>query len=122
MSVRSDRKNATSEPSIAAVVDAAGDLQLAEGNSYCVASPDNPLTRNVNVAIRASLNSLCLQKNKGTWAPSTEALKNIFQQKKFVSLEVLCHPAFHLLGAFILHILDKHTCLVHRELPINRAT
>ena len=77
MSVRSERKNAAADPGIAAVADAATDLQLAEGNSYCVASPDNPLTRNVNVSIRASLNSLCLQKAKGTWAPSAEALKNI---------------------------------------------
>tara|TARA_B100001109_G_scaffold136248_1_gene110817 strand:- start:4349 stop:4627 length:279 start_codon:yes stop_codon:yes gene_type:complete len=78
MSVRSDRKNASAaDTGIAAVADAAADLQLAEGNSYCVASPENPLTRNVNVSIRASLNSLCLQNAKGTWAPSTQALKNI---------------------------------------------
>ena len=55
---------------------------LAEGNSYSVAQPDNPLTRNLVVSVRASLNDLCLQKQKGTWAPSSEALKSIFQQKK----------------------------------------
>ena len=30
---------------------------------------------------------LCLQKSKGTWAPSPEALKSIFQAKKFVALD-----------------------------------
>lgn len=60
---------------------------LAEGNSFSVAAPDNPLTRNLVVSIRASLNDLCLQKQKGVWAPSAEALKQIFQQKKFTSLD-----------------------------------
>ena len=55
---------------------------LAEGNSFNVAAPDNPLQRNVVVSIRASLNDLCLQKQKGTWSPSGEALKQIFQQRK----------------------------------------
>ena len=58
------------------------EAQLGEGNSYCVASPDNPLRRNLVVSIRASLNSLCLKKSKGTWAPSSNALKSILQQKK----------------------------------------
>ena len=60
---------------------------LAEGNSFSTAAPENPLTRNVVVSIRASLNDLCLQKAKGTWSPTPEALKSIFQQKKFVTLE-----------------------------------
>lgn len=55
---------------------------LAEGNSYSVAAPDNPLQRNIVVSVRASLNDLCLQQQKGTWAPSAEALRSIFQQKK----------------------------------------
>ena len=53
---------------------------LAEGNSFSTAAPENPLTRNVVVSIRASLNDLCLQKAKGTWSPTPEALKSIFQQ------------------------------------------
>ena len=78
MSVRSDRKHAVApDNGLGAAAEATADISLAEGNSYCVASPDNPLSRNVNVSIRASLNSLCLQKAKGTWAPSTEALKSI---------------------------------------------
>jgi hypothetical protein len=94
MSVRSDRKNAAApDAGIGAVAAAADDLSLAEGNSYCVASPDNPLSRNVNVSIRASLNSLCLQKSKATWSPSAEALKGIFQQKKFTSLDASRRPA-----------------------------
>ena len=30
---------------------------------------------------------LCLQKAKGTWSPTPEALKSIFQAKKFVTLD-----------------------------------
>ena len=60
---------------------------LGEGNSFATSAPENPLTRNVVVSIRASLNDLCLQKAKGTWSPTPEALKSIFQQKKFVTLE-----------------------------------
>ena len=30
---------------------------------------------------------LCLQKNKGVWQPSPEALKAIFQQKRFTALD-----------------------------------
>ena len=58
---------------------------LAEGNSFSTQSQSAPLTRNIVVSIRASLNDLCLQKSKGTWAPSPEALKSIFQAKKFVT-------------------------------------
>ena len=60
---------------------------LAEGNSFTTQSSETPLTRNIVVSIRASLNDLCLQKSKGTWAPTPEALKSIFQAKKFTSLE-----------------------------------
>ena len=60
---------------------------LAEGNSFSTQSQSAPLTRNIVVSIRASLNDLCLQKSKGTWAPSPEALKSIFQAKKFVTLD-----------------------------------
>lgn len=63
------------------------DMQLGEGASYCVASPDNPLKRNLVVSIKASLNALCLQKSKGLWSPSVESLKSVFQQRKFTSLE-----------------------------------
>ena len=59
---------------------------LAEGNSFATQSSENPLTRNVVVSIRASLNDLCLQKAKGTWAPSAEALRSIFQNKKVCNL------------------------------------
>jgi len=88
MSVRSDRaKPETGIDAAAAIEAGAADVTLGEGNSYCVASPDNPLRRNLVVSIRASLNSLCLQKSKGSWSPSTEALKQVFQQRKFTSLD-----------------------------------
>lgn len=56
---------------------AATDTQLSEGNNFSIASPENPLERRVVVSIRSSLNDLCLQKQRGTWAPSAEALRNI---------------------------------------------
>ena len=83
MSVRSDRvKPETGIDAAAAIEAGAAEVSLGEGNSYCVASPDNPLRRNLVVSIRASLNSLCLQKSKGSWSPSTDALKQVFQQRK----------------------------------------
>jgi hypothetical protein len=87
MSIRSDKTK--TEPNVATIINDAvsADAALGEGNSYCVATPDNPLKRNVVVSIRASLNDLCLSKSKGTWAPSTDALNSIFQQKKFTSLD-----------------------------------
>jgi hypothetical protein len=60
---------------------------LGEGNGFAVAEQSTPLRRTVNVSIQASLNDFCLQRNRGTWAPSPEALKAIFQQKKFTSLD-----------------------------------
>jgi len=55
---------------------------LAEGNNMCVASPENPLKRNLVVSIKASLNDFCLQRTRATWAPTQEALRSIFQQRK----------------------------------------
>ena len=88
MSVRSD-KPAKAEGDPAAILSevASTDSSLGEGSSYCIASPENPLKRSLVVSIRASLSDLCLRKEKGTWAPSGEALKSIFQQRKFTSLE-----------------------------------
>lgn len=68
------------------------DSALAEGQSFAVASPENPLKRTVLVSVKATLNDLCLQKQRGTWAPSAEALRSIFQQKKFTSLEGAAEP------------------------------
>ena len=66
----------------------AGALEpLGEGNGFAVASPENPLKRNLVVSIKASLNDFCLQRSRATWAPSQEALRSIFQQKRFTSLE-----------------------------------
>ena len=91
------------------------DQPLAEGNSYSTASSENPLTRNLVVSIKASLNDFCLQKTRGTWAPSQEALRSIFQQRKYAprrshshshnrvytladSLTVAFHPQVHYVG------------------------
>ena len=38
------------------------------------------------VNIRASLNDLCLKKSKATWAPSSEAVRSILQQRRFTDL------------------------------------
>jgi hypothetical protein len=83
MSVRQE-KPSTPGSAVSAIVDAAhaADSTTAEGNSFNIASPDNPLKRHVVVSIKASLNDFCLQKSRGTWAPSQEALRSIFQQRK----------------------------------------
>ena len=65
---------------------------LAEGNNFCVANPENPLKRNVVVSIKATLNDFCLQKSRGTWAPTQEALRSIFQQRKFTTLDGAAEP------------------------------
>ena len=78
MSVRSDKNKEATPDAAQLLTDAASqEAGLGEGNSFCVASPDNPLKRQLVVSIRASLNDLCLQKSKGTWSPSSEALKSI---------------------------------------------
>lgn len=48
---------------------------LAEANTFNTNNPDHPLNRTLCVSIRASLNDLCLKKNKATWAPTPEAMK-----------------------------------------------
>jgi hypothetical protein len=67
-------------------VAASVDSPLGEGNSFSTTSADHPLTRNVVVSIRATLNDLCLSRSKATWQPSPEALRSIFQQRKFLDL------------------------------------
>ena len=83
MSVRSEKPTGL-PPSPGDVIEQAqaADAPTAEGNSFNIAAPDNPLKRTVVVSIKASLNDMCLQKSRGTWAPSQEALRSIFQQKK----------------------------------------
>ena len=59
---------------------------LAEANTYNTAQVEHPLTRTVTVTIRSSLNDLCLKKAKATWAPSSDAIRSILQQRKFTDL------------------------------------
>ena len=92
MSVRSEKAAVAPTNALAAldVSDSAAvgsPDQLGEGNNFCVANPENPLKRNLVVSIKATLNDFCLQKTRGTWAPTQEALRSIFQQKKFTSLD-----------------------------------
>ena len=105
MSVRSDRTKETANDAVVALGEQATDMALAEGSSYCVAQPDKPLKRQLVVSIRASLDDLCRSRSKSVWSPSSEALKSIFQQKKFTSLagsaeaqgdlKVRCMPIAH---------------------------
>ena len=91
MSVRSEKAAVAPTNALAAldVADQGGSASpesLGEGNNFCVANPENPLKRNVVVSIKATLNDFCLQKTRGTWAPTQEALRSIFQQRKFTTL------------------------------------
>ena len=91
MSVRSDAASASNalalaaanSASVNATIDAAksADSPLNEANTFNTVHPDHPLKRTLAVSIRASLNDLCLRKSKATWAPSAEALRNIFQTR-----------------------------------------
>lgn len=93
MSIRANNdKPVEGDPATVLAQAASSDAALSEANSYCIASPDNPLKRNLVVSIRASLNDLCLQKSKGAWQPSSDALKSIFQQKRFTSLDGSADP------------------------------
>tara|TARA_Y100000389_G_scaffold204725_2_gene259220 strand:- start:2061 stop:2324 length:264 start_codon:yes stop_codon:yes gene_type:complete len=86
MSVRSEKAaaptNALAALEVTDTAAAPNPEALGEGNNFCVASPDNPLKRNVVVSIKATLNDFCLQASKGTWAPTQEALRSIFQQRR----------------------------------------
>ena len=75
-------------PSAAATAGAsiADDHTLAEANTFNTTNVDHPLSRSVVVNIRASLNDLCLKKSKATWAPSSEAVRSILQQRRFTDL------------------------------------
>lgn len=53
------------------------DASLGDGTNFNVVDAEHPLKRSVVVSIKASLNDLCLQKQRATWAPSPEALKSI---------------------------------------------
>lgn len=85
MSVRSEKQVApinASEQMATAISEAQpSDVVLHEGSAYSTSTAENPLHRSVVVSVRASLNDLCLQKAKSTWAPSAEALRSILQQK-----------------------------------------
>lgn len=82
---------------------------LGEGNSYSTVSSENPLHRDVCVSIKASLNDLCLQKGRGKWEPSQEALRHVFQQRKFTSLDGAAENSGDL-KAVVLHNLEiKHS-------------
>jgi len=87
MSVRSDKPKAMENAASMLVDAAATESSLGEGNSYCVASPDNPLKRELIVSIRSSLNQLCLQKSQAVWQPSSDALRGALQQKRFTTLD-----------------------------------
>ena len=92
MSVRSEKTTSSQLSAVdamsAAIADAQpADSHLAESATYTTNTPENALHRTVVVSVRASLNELCLQKQKGTWAPSQEALRSILQSKKYTSLD-----------------------------------
>jgi len=86
MSVRSEKNTPIQMSPVdamnAAIVEAQpADSHLGEGATYQTNSPENALKRTIVVSVRASLNQLCLQKQKGTWAPSQEALRSILQAR-----------------------------------------
>lgn len=87
MSIRSEPKTASCDGLAEQLGALAADGALAEGNSFATADAESPLTRNIVVTLRASLNDLCLSSQKAIWAPSSEALRSIFQARKFTGLD-----------------------------------
>ena len=95
MSVRTERLEqagpqlAPGHADVVATIQAAqaSDTPLDQANEYNVVSPDNPLKRTIVVTVRASLDDLCLRKAKATWAPTADALRQVFQQTRFTDLQ-----------------------------------
>lgn len=120
MSVRSDKtvtQVSASEAMANAIAEALpADLSLHEGSNYSTTQAANPLSRNIMVTIRASLNDLVLQKGKATWAPSADALKSIFQQRKFTDLQGSAANKGDL-SSVVLHSLDLTS--VNSSFPIS---
>ena len=81
MSVRAARSTPPPPTSAAPSRGAAGG-RPRRGQLVRHAVGENPLTRNIVVSIRASLNDLCLQKAKGQWSPTPEALKSICKRRR----------------------------------------
>lgn len=84
MSIRNQDKSATDATS---GMDLSPSNPLGEDRGFSTINADAPLQRTIVVSMKATMNDLCLQKNKAVWSPSTEALQSIFQQKKFTSLD-----------------------------------
>ena len=60
-----------------------------------------PLSRNIVVSIRASLDDLCNESSASKWAPSEGALRSMFRQRRFTSLSVYIwylNPQFPILS------------------------
>lgn len=93
------------------------DSSLAEANSISTNHPEHPLSRSIQVNIRATLGDLCLRKNKATWAPSSEALRNILQQKKFTSLNGSGETSGDL-RSVVLHDVTLDACSSDFKVPI----
>lgn len=66
---------------VTATVDAAraADSALGDANTLNTSHPEHPLRRTFVASIRATIGDLCLRKTKGTWAPSSDALRSMFQ-------------------------------------------
>ena len=73
MSVRSEKSTApmaspADQMSLAISEAQPTDAALQEGAAFNTANAENPLTRNVVISVRASLNELCLQKSESNFS------------------------------------------------------
>ena len=77
---------------VAATIDAAqqADHALGAENAFNASNPEHPLNRTVVVTVRASLNDLCLRKQKAVWAPSADAVRSILQQVRMRHTDTYC--------------------------------
>ena len=77
----SDSANTGALDHVGATIAAAqsADSALGETGSISTNHPEHPLRRTMVCNIRASLADLCLRKQRGSWAPTGEALRAILQ-------------------------------------------
>lgn len=117
MSVRQQEASSNQEE-VAKAIDA---LALHQSGAVCepgdggdsiapstLAKDVPPIKRTVLVSIRASMDDLVQESGAGRWAPSEGALKSIFQQRRFTSLDGSSEAQGDL-SSVVLHKLElKH--------------
>lgn len=81
--------------------------ELGEGYGYNNSEITTPLERCVVASVRATLSDLCNSRSKACWAPSSDALNSIFQQKRFSDLSGAAQQSGDLKNAVLHSVTSK---------------